>query len=159
MSKKFHTVTVTPTLSTEQCSQNEVLFNLTEVPHAVAHHGGAAKLVSLAIQDKGDDAAVDYALYFFKSNEGGDLGTLGSAISITNPNLEKNKPLGVLTIEGIPANKGGDYLAGSLYSAKDLNLIVEAEAGSSSIYIAGKAIDQQTKEDGELVFTLGFEIL
>ena len=159
MAKKFHTVTVTPTLSTAEAAANQVLFNLTEIPQAVYHHGGAAKLVSIAVQDKGDDLDLDFSLFFFKSNAGGDLGTLGDAISISDANLELNKPLGSVLVEATAASEHGDYIAGALTTLRDVNLIVEAEPGTASIYVGGKAINAQTKAADELVFTFGFEIL
>ena len=159
MAKKFHTVTVTPTISTAGTSANEILFNLTEIPQAVYHHGGAAKLVSITVQDKGDDLNTDFALYFFKSNAGGDLGILGGGISISDADMELNKPLGVVHVQGIAASDPGDYFAGLLTTLTDVNLIVEAEPGTASIYVGAKATNVQTKEAEELVFTFGVEIL
>ena len=159
MAKKFHTVTITPTVGTAEAGANQVLFNPTEIPHAVASHGGSAKLVSIVIQDKGDDLTKDFDLFFFRSNAGGDLGTLNAAVDITDANLALNKPLGNVRIEAEDANDVGDYLAGQLMTVANVGLIVEAASGSGSIFVAARAVDAQTKAAGDLVLTFGFETL
>ena len=157
MAKNFHTVTVTPTVGTAEVAANEVLFNPTEIPHAVSSHGGGAKLVSIVVQDKGDDVQKDFDLFFFGSNAGGDLGTLNEAVDITNANLALNRPLGNVRVEAEDPNDVGDYLAGYLTTIANVGLVVEADSGSASIFVAARAVDAQTKEAGEIVLTFGFE--
>ena len=159
MAKKFHTVTVTPVLVAAESGVNQVLFNPTEIPHAVGSHGGSAKLVSIVIQDKGDDLEKDFDLFFFRSNAGGNLGTINGDVNITDGNLESNKPLGNVRIEAEDGNDVGDYLAGQLMTVANVGLIVEAVSGSSSIFVAARAVDAQTKAVGDLILTFGFETL
>lgn len=159
MAKKFHTVTVTPVLVAAESAANQVLFNLTEIPHAVGSHGGSAKLVSIVIQDKGDDLTKDFDLFFFRSNAGGNLGTINAAVDITDANLALNKPLGNVRIEAEDANDVGDYLAGQLMTVANVGLIMEADSSSGSIFVAARAVDAQTKAVGDLILTFGFETL
>lgn len=157
MAKTFHTVTVTPTVSGAAAGANEVLFNPTEVPYAVSSHGGGAKLVSIVVQDKGDDLGKDFDLFFFGSNSGGNLGTLNAAVNITDANLALNRPLGNVRVEAEDGSDVGDYLAGYLTTITNVGLVVEADSGSGSIFVAGRAVDAQTKAADEIVITLGFE--
>jgi len=157
MARNFHTVTVTPVLVAAESAANEVLFNPIEIPHAVGSHGGSAKLESIVIQDKGDDLQLDFDLFFFRSNAGGNLGTINAAVDITDANLALNKPLGTVRIEAEDANDTGDYLAGQLMTSSNVGLIVQSESNSASIYVAARAVDAQTKAVGDFVITFGFE--
>ena len=157
MAKNFHTVTVTPTVGTLEAGANEVLFNVTEVPHAVSSHGGGAKLVSIVIQDTGDDLTQDFDLFFFGSNAGGDLGSLNSSFSITDGNFALNRPLGNVRVEAEDANDVGDYITGYVTTIANVGIVVEADSGSASIFVAARAVDAQTKAANEIILTLGFE--
>ena len=157
MAKNFHTVTVTPTVGTAEAGANQVLFNPTEIPHAVSSHGGGAKLVSIVVQDKGDDLTKDFDLFFFGSNAGGDLGTLNANVDITDANLALNRPLGNVRVEAEDEDDVGDYVAGYLTTISNVGLVVEADSGSASIFVAARAVDAQTKAAGEIVLTFGFE--
>ena len=95
--------------------------------------------------------------FFFGSNAGGDLGTLNAAVDITDANLALNRPLGNVRVEAEDADDVGDYVAGYLTTISNVGLVVEADSGSASIFVAARAVAAQTKAAGEIVLTFGFE--
>ena len=160
MAKNFKTVRITPTsFAGTTNAQSEVLFNPTEVANAVAHNGGAALLKSISIVDYDDNAEDDYELYFSQLGTN-DLGTLGAAIDITDAELVVNKSLGWVAVPGVADNAIGDMVASRVSTVTDINLVVQAEADSSSIFVGcvcGTAETVSTASGLELI--LGFEQL
>tara|TARA_R100001129_G_C5313611_1_gene245848 strand:+ start:1096 stop:1578 length:483 start_codon:yes stop_codon:yes gene_type:complete len=160
MAKNFKTVRITPTcFNGTTNAQSEVLFNPTEIKNAVAHNGGAALLKSVSIVDFDDNADDDYELYFSQLGTN-DLGTLGAVIDITDAELVTNKSLGWVAVPGVTNNEIGDMVLSRISTVTGIDLVVQAEGGSSSIFVGcvcGTAATVSTTSGLELI--LGFEQL
>lgn len=117
-----------------------VIFNPTEIEGAVAgRSGGSSVIESITVIDKNDNTADDLFLYFFQKGDN-DLGTLGSAVSISDANLIANKPLGSLEVRGASGSNIGDLVNLTMASdATDNRIGILAEYGSTSTYIAAVA--------------------
>ena len=160
MAKNFRTVRITPTsYAGTTNAQSEVLFNPTEIPNAVHHNGGAALLKSVTIIDYNDNADDDFKLFFFQLGTN-DLGNLGGGIDISDAEILANKSLGWVAAPAV-----GDQAIGDLHNARistvdNIDLVVQAESNSSSIFVAcvcGTAATVSTVSGYELIF--GFEQL
>ena len=156
----YKIIRVTPTLDAGTAyGAGEVLFNPTEIPNAVFHNGGASKLMSVGFidYDNNNDAhGID--LYFFQLGTN-DIGTLGGVIDITDPELLSNKFLGLVKVAGVANDASGDALLSKVASVRGVDLIVQAEDSSSSIFVAAVCDTStvSTTAGKELIF--GFEQL
>ena len=159
MAKKFKTTRITPTSFVGTTGDaDEVVFNPTEIPNAVFHNGGGSKLKSIVLIDYDDNINDALDLYFFQLGTN-DMGTLGAAIDITDAELLANKCLGMISFPGVPNSNadGGDVINSRIYVKTNVDLIVQAEDLSSSIFVAcvAQASTTSSLAGKELVF--GFE--
>ena len=159
MAKKFKTTRITPTSFVGTTGANdEVVFNPTEIPNAVFHNGGASLLKSVTMIDYDDNSNMSHDLYFFQLGTN-DLGDLGGVISITDEELLANKCLGEVQLKAVSDGITGDAILSRIYTLESLNLVVQAEDSSSSIFVACvcQASAVCTAAGRELIF--GFEQL
>jgi hypothetical protein len=159
MAKNFKTVRITPTsLNATSGAADEVIFNPTEIKNAVAHHGGAALLKSVTVIDYDDNSNMALDLYFFQLGTN-DLGTLGGVIDITDPELLANKSLGRVQMSAVANGAVGDMILSRIYTQTGVDLLVQAEDASSSIFVGAvcQASMVSTTSGTELI--LGFEQL
>ena len=126
-------ITVTPTLNVDTdggddgTQDNDVMFDYTEIPNAVAVPGGSAIIQSITLLDKDDlGAAID--LVFADADTG--LGTLDAAVSDDDAGAE-----GILGYTSITSYFDG--VAWQVASKNNLGMVVKAATGSTSIYVAG----------------------
>ena len=97
-------------------------------------------------------------MYFFQLGTN-DLGTLGGVIDITDPELLANKFLGLVKVPGVANGASGDAILSRVATIAGVDLIVQAEDLSSSIFVAAVCDTStvSTAAGKELVF--GFEQL
>jgi hypothetical protein len=126
-------ITITPTINVNEDSggdgtqDNDVIFDYTEIPNAVAVPGGSAIIQSITLLDKDDlGAAID--LVFADADT--DLGTLDAAVSDDDTGAE-----GILGYTAITSYFDG--IAWQVANKNNLGMVVKAVEGSKSIYIAG----------------------
>ena len=160
MAKNFRTVRITPTCFNGTTDAiGEVLFNPTEIKNAVAHNGGAALLKSITVIDFDDNTSDAIDLYFFQLGTN-DLGTLGDAIDITDAELIANKIIGHVATLGVADTKIGDMVLSRVSTTDAIDLVVQAENGSSSIFVAGACrTDETVSTTSGLELVFGFEQL
>ena len=130
MAKNFKTTRITPTsFAGTTGAADEVVFNPTGID-----------------------------LYFFQLGTN-DLGTLGGVIDITDPELLANKFLGLVKVPGVANGASGDAILSRVATIAGVDLIVQAEDLSSSIFVAAVCDTStvSTAAGKELVF--GFEQL
>ena len=162
----FDIITVTPTLSTNEYADNEVLFISTEIklPH------NKCKLVSLnAIWNDSEAAAKEMIVMFFKENTHA-LGTVANgAPSISGAQMATNVYLGAARLVntaageaalGTPSLLAGQHLNNAGASTANLPKLVLAEGSTkNTCYIQGLyevgAADSFAADS--LVITLGVE--
>ena len=153
----FKTVRITPTsLNTTSGAVDEVIFNPTEITNAVRNNGGASLLKSITVVDYDDNSNMALDLYFFQLGTN-DMGTLGDVIDITDPELLANKALGVVQMSAVADGAIGDAILSRIYTKTGVDLTVQAEASSRSIFVAAvcQASMVSTTSGTELIF--GFE--
>ena len=153
----FKTVRVTPTcLNATSGAVDEVIFNPTEITNAVSGNGGAALLKSITVIDYDDNSNMALDLYFFQLGTN-DMGDLGGVIDITDPELLANKCLGAVKMSAVADGAMGDAILSRIYTRTGLDLMVQAESTSQSIYVAAvcQASMVSTTSGTELIF--GFE--
>ena len=88
-------IRVTPTLdigSPTAFGTADVLLNNVKIPNAVAYNGGTSRLISISMTNK-DAEAVEQDVLFHEVNTY-DLGTVNSAVDISDANFSKMKLLG-----------------------------------------------------------------
>lgn len=158
MNSKFESVTITPECYDGTVTNaGSVVFNFTEVNGAVSRLGGSAILRSAFIHDSNDNTRLVNIIISKRGTN--DLGTLNAAIDITDAEAVENDIIGGFSFTTVTASSPFD-LINSTTSVATPNIIVSADEGSSSIFIAGTAITNgfSSSVDG-LRITLGFERL
>ncbi len=160
-------VRVTPTISAAAYSANDVLFLTTEIPNAVTEAGGCSKLLAVTMVHQ-HDAADDVGLVFMENSVNlisslspGSSG--GSAIS--DSDLESANLLGFVQLDSTDnrADLGGSGIYTTGGNANSVGLIspilLQAASGSTSVYVAGIALDAQDYEatdDLDLIFHIEY---
>tara|TARA_R100000655_G_scaffold73863_1_gene112394 strand:- start:487 stop:999 length:513 start_codon:yes stop_codon:yes gene_type:complete len=155
-------IRVTPTLSTDQYAQGDVLFTATEIPNAVIGEAGCSKLVSAYIFDKtgGSD---DMFFVFTQGNTA--LGAINATANISDANLLANNICGLTKLDNDAATSGGhidnskihQMLPSSLAGENNDNLcFLQAEGDSTSVYVQGILTSSTTPTfaDGDLQLIL-----
>ena len=92
---RYKAVRVTPTITGVQYSNNDVLFNTTEIANAVEVAGGASKLINITINSK-SSSLFDFTLWFFQVNQ--SAGTVNSAWSMSDSDFAAAKNLGCISV-------------------------------------------------------------
>ena len=141
----FKVIRVSPTLSTDQYSDNDVFFNSTEIPQAVIGNGGCSKLTAITILNE-NDVAHDFDIVFMQVSS--DLGTINEAVGSgskwTNVLAKAAKVLGVVKVDW--STNSEDLIANLVYHTSSGNhgaavttglpLMLQAEDDSNSVYMA-----------------------
>lgn len=120
-------IDVTLALDTSTYADGDVLSDTATVSNAMRVNAGKGKLRSITVIDE-DDQGVALDVVFFKATQ--SLGTKNAAPSISDANARDC--LGFVSIAS------GDYidLGGVRVATKrDINLMVEADTGSTSLFI------------------------
>ena len=158
----FKIIRVTPTLSTDQYAQGDVLFTATEIPNAVIGLGGCSKLVGGYIFDK--TAGSDNMFFVFTQGNTA-LGTINATADISDANLLANNVCGLTKLDNDSATSGGhidnskihQMLPSSLAGENNDNLcFLQAEDNSTSVYVQGILTSNTTPTfaDGDLQLIL-----
>jgi hypothetical protein len=116
------------TLDTNAYASGDVLAATQEVVSAVPSNGGHALLHSLVVNDK-DDQGMAMDLVFLRTNV--SIGTENAAVSIAD--ADAGEILGIVSIAAADfLDLGGCRVA----TVPSIGLVLEADAASSSIFIA-----------------------
>ena len=137
-------VRVTPTLSESAYTALDVLFNPTEVKNAVSSRGGVSALTAMFVVDYKNVSDTDARFIFTEGNT--DFGTINATANISTDNIKANKVIGTAlwsqtaatTATGIDNARVHQVLQSfgtSEYSSP--MMLVQAAAGSRSIYVSG----------------------
>ena len=162
-------IRVTPTVTGVQYSNNDILFDTTEVPLAVGLKGECSKLVSAMISSK-SNSLFDIELFFCTVNQ--SMGTVNAARSVSDSDWATAKVLGRLTLDSSADNY--NYGNGRVhnfdrqsetYSTTDqwksrFPILLQAAAGSTSVYtfafVTGTDVTPELSA-GDLELILGVE--
>ena len=160
-------IKIQPTMTADDNADNDVAFDWTEIADASSYIGKATKLVSVAILDA-DDSNADFELVFCRGV--GDHGVAptsaqgliadavaGSAVPDITAAIAQT--IGICGKVNITRTEG-DLLTAYIVSAANVNLIMQPQAKSSSLYVGGiwrGANPDATGATGSLDIYLGFE--
>ena len=137
-------IRVTPTMDAGTAyADDDVLFNSTEIPNAVAHNGGCSKLVRAYLHNH-KDASFNFDLVFTENQV--NLGTINDAVGSGSLWTEAlAKASGVI---GFLETESGDndinlinsqlvHLNHDATAVGDMPMLWQAASDSTSIYFAG----------------------
>ena len=157
-------IRVTPTITGVQYSNNDILFNTTEIPDAVATPGGASKLVNITVNSK-SASLFDMSLWFFQANQ--SVGTVNSAWNLSDSDFGSAKNLGCIYVDAnnLQQNPGGGRVYSIMQGYKafpsatktnpQLPLILQAEDDSTSVYMAAKVQSEDDPGNTTPSFSVG----
>ena len=161
---RYKAVRVTPTITGVQYDNNDILFDTTEIANAVETAGGGSKLINMTITSK-STSLFDCIFYFWQVNQ--SMGTVNAARSISDATMAAGKCLGSVYMNA--GNLQNNYSNGRIYSINQgysgftgetktypqLPIVLQAETGSTSVYVA--AIMQSEDSSGNLTpsFSVG----
>lgn len=145
------TKTVTLTLKADAYDANDVLADTQEIANVMATEGGSARLVSMHVLDKDDNTGA--AMEFFFLNASTSLGTEDEAVSISAANAAN-----IIGHVQVPAANFKDLINSKLATVKDINLILKAAAGSTSLYFAVQTAGTPTQTASGIIVQFSFEI-
>ena len=161
---KYKAIRVTPTITGVQYANNDILFDTVEIPNAIKHTGGASKLINVTINSK-SASLFDCILWFFQVNQ--SAGTVNATWNMSDSDFAAAKNLGCIYINGsnIQQNPGGGRVytvmqgysgfTGATKTYPQLPLVLQAEAGSKSIYVAGKITSENDPGNTTPSFSVG----
>ena len=133
-------IKINPTQVVATAAENDVIFDWTELSGASLANGRATKLVSVGILDS-DDTVADIELVFCRG--AGDPGTaptaaqaLGTANDVVN--ITAAETLEIEICGSVPITRSeGDLLTALVITKTNINLIMQPQKNSTSIYVAG----------------------
>ena len=133
-------IRVSPTISASAYADTEILFNLTEIPNAVSVPGGTSRLtgVSWFLNKEGVDPVFD--VLFFEKNTTA-LGTLNAAVDGTDTDIIQNNFIGSVELSSGDGNAVGTLRYNTWTPAATPQILLQADTGSTSVYVAGIARD------------------
>jgi len=147
-------VNFTPTLDTNPYGDGDLLFDFAELTNFVRVVGGRAIVQSITVIDKADQKI---AMDLFSSPVTIDMGTANSAPSIS----DADAALGVQNIRAagktysIETTDYKDLGGVSVATVTGVGLVIEADAASRSIFLAGMIRGTPTYAADSLVFRFG----
>tara|TARA_R110002020_G_scaffold316329_1_gene531398 strand:- start:124 stop:630 length:507 start_codon:yes stop_codon:yes gene_type:complete len=160
-------ITITPTISGTAYDAGDVLFLTTEIPNAVSSRGGVSKLLSVTMVHQ-HDAADEVGLVFMK-NKKDLIGALSPGSSggpaISDADVEAAEMTGIVHLDSannrIDLGGSGIYTTGGNQNSVALQApqLLQAAGGSTSVYVAGIAVDAQdygAADDLDLIFHIEY---
>ena len=138
-------IRVTPVLTaSEAYSDSDVLFTATEIPNAVRGNGGCSKVLGAWLMDQDRDT-YSFDMLFTELNTA--IGTIHATANIDDPSMEAiglcgalkyNSALGVAPdLDTVKIGKFQSLFGGDAGEHFDNSLLIQAAAGSTSVYISG----------------------
>ena len=135
-------IRVTPTLTEDSAyADGDVLFTATEIPNAVPKKGGTSRLLNAFLVDQDLDTFGFDAIFAEKNTA---IGTIHATADISDANVEAMNVLGAISFRNNTANTA-DLDNVGIYQALQLGLgaaytpsiLLQAESGSTSVYVSG----------------------
>ena len=156
-------IKITPTQVAADADENDVIFGWTELSGASLGNGRATKLVSVGILDS-DDTVADIELVFCRgAGDDGTAPTAAQALGTANDvvAITAAETLEVEICGSVPITRSeGDLLTALVITKTNINLIMQPQKNSSSLYVAGiwrNANPAVTASATSMNLYLGFE--
>ena len=142
----YKIIRVTPTLTEDSAyADGDVLFTATEIPNAVLGDRGCSKILNCFVMDQSRQS---FSCDLVFTEESTALGTIHATADITDANMEGIGLCGVLRhahdegasgdIDQVRINKTSS-LSGNSESTDPM--LIQAKAGSTSVYVSGVITD------------------
>lgn len=139
---------VTLTLDTAAYAAGDVLADTQEITTAMRVNGGTGVWQSLVVLDKDDQGqALDVVL--LRTNV--SIGTENAAVSITDANADE-----ILGIVEVTAGNYVDLVNSQQVTKSNLGIVVDAAAGSTSLFVAAISRGTGTYTASGINLKLGF---
>ena len=133
-------IKINPTQVAADAADDDVIFDWTELSGASLANGRATKLVSVGILDS-DDSVADVELVFCRG--AGDSGTaptaaqsLGTANDVVTITAAETLEIEICGNVSITRDEG-DLILAIVLAKYDINLIMQPQKNSTSLYVAG----------------------
>ena len=133
-------IKINPTQVAADAADDDVIFDWTELSGASLANGRATKLVSVGILDS-DDTVADIELVFCRGE--GDSGTaptaaqaLGTANDVVNITAAETLEIEICGNVVVGLDEG-DLILAYVLAKYDINLIMQPQKNSTSLYVAG----------------------
>jgi hypothetical protein len=120
-------IDVTLSLDTSAYASGDVLADTQEIANAVRIDGGRGILQSLTVLDE-DDQGLEFDLIFLRANK--SLGTENSAPNISDANARD-----IIGVVNVSADDYVDLGGCRIATVRNIGLLLEAVAGSTSLYV------------------------
>ena len=134
-------IRVTPTISTDAYAQGDVLFTATAIPNAVLGDGGCSKLVDFYVID---EAAQDFDVDFYFSENNTALGTINATADISDADLAALNLNGVMHMDLSAARTTQldnaqviKVLSLSASQEAGYPMLMQAASDTTSVYVQG----------------------
>ena len=152
-------IDVTPTLDTSEYASGDALFNHVEIPNAVLGNNGCAKLINITVNSK---KAAATAMNIILMQSAQSMESANTAMNITAVEGTAANFLGHVDIGTASCLDMGNYiigmpLANTQTKTADLPMLIQADAGSTSIYFTVIIGGTVTYADGDLTFRFHIE--
>ena len=145
-------IRVTPSLQAAATDAHDVAWNGTEIPNAVLVPGGCSKLVRMQVAMY-DDTTCDLDIIFTQNTA--TIGTVDSAISISDADLKTAKLLGIIVLDESATSV--DLVNGlTSYNAPTNGILLQASEDSTSVYFSGIDRTGADLDDLEFIFHIEY---
>ena len=145
-------IRVSPALQAAATDAHDVAWNGTEIPNAVLVPGGCSKLVRMQVAMY-DDTTCDLDIIFTQNTA--TIGTVDSAISITDADLKTAKLLGIIVLDESATSV--DLVNGlTSYDAPTNGILLQASEDSTSVYFSGIDRTGADLDDLEFIFHIEY---
>ena len=147
----YSIIRVTPTLDTNAYADGDVLFVATEIPNAVRGAGCCSKLLNMFVMDQSDTADSDILFMFSEGSTA--LGTINATANISDANLEAIGVNGWCKLDADQASTEENIDNARIFKTLPANgtqegseptMLLQAAAGSTSVYVQGLLISATT---------------
>ena len=154
----FKIIDVTPTLHGSEYASGDLLFNKQEIPNAVLGNGGCSKLVSLVVNSK---KAVDIDIVVFLITNNQSIGGANEAMNISAADGAAAGFLAQCNLVHGGADLGNFNTIQMKQTDEDNNTLpclLQAAAGSTSVYFFASTTTVQTYASADLTFRFGIQL-
>tara|TARA_R100001594_G_scaffold135698_1_gene177576 strand:- start:692 stop:1183 length:492 start_codon:yes stop_codon:yes gene_type:complete len=154
----YKIIDVTPTLDTSEYADGDALFNKHEIPNAVIGKGGCAELINVTVNSK-KASATPMEIIIMQSNQ--SMESANTAMNITAVEGTAANFCGWVDIPADGCLDMGNYIIGMPVNESGakpkLPFLVQADAGSTSIFFTAIIGGTVTYADGDLTFRFHFK--
>ena len=150
----YRIIDVTPTLDTSEYASGDALLNHVEIPNAVIGNGGVSELINITVNSK-KASATGMTVILMQSAQ--SMESANTAMDITAVEGTAANFLGHVDFGASSSFDMGNYIismatGNTQTKTRTLPMLIQADAGSTSIYFTVIILGTVTYADGDLTF-------